>query len=116
MDYLATIPHHLVVLNRMLKPTASSYLHYESIASRYLKVLMDAVFGPTSFRSEIDWKRSCGKSAEIPRYPSMWRIGSSAPRHCRLRGGRQDKPRSCCSRRLEDIDAPVPVATFTGID
>ena len=41
----------------MLKPTGSIYLHCDPTASHYLKLLMDAVFGPASFRNEIVWKR-----------------------------------------------------------
>jgi hypothetical protein len=47
-----------VELRRVLKPTGSIYLHCDPTASRYLKLLMDAVFGPRAFRSEITWKRA----------------------------------------------------------
>ena len=36
----------LVELRRVLKPTGSIYLHCDPTASHYLKMLMDAVFGP----------------------------------------------------------------------
>jgi site-specific DNA-methyltransferase (adenine-specific) len=42
----------------VLKPTGSIYLHCDPTASHYLKILMDAVFGPVSFRNEIIWKRT----------------------------------------------------------
>ena len=57
MAYLTMMAHRLVELNRVLKPTGSIYLHCDPTASHYLKMVMDAVFGPTRFRSEITWKR-----------------------------------------------------------
>jgi len=47
----------LVELRRVLKPTGSIYLHCDPSASHYLKMLMDAVFGPENFRNEIIWQR-----------------------------------------------------------
>ncbi|HDS30274.1 MAG TPA: site-specific DNA-methyltransferase, partial [Firmicutes bacterium] len=38
------------------------YLHCDPTASHYLKILMDAVFGPANFRSEIIWKRTSAHS------------------------------------------------------
>jgi site-specific DNA-methyltransferase (adenine-specific) len=48
----------LVELRRVMKPTASIYLHCDPVASHYLKMLMDAVFGPDNFLSEVIWKRT----------------------------------------------------------
>ena len=56
--YLAMMAPRLVELRRVLKPTGSIYLHCDPTASHYLKVLMDAVFGPVNFRNEIVWKRT----------------------------------------------------------
>lgn len=55
--YLTMMAPRLVELRRVMKPTASIYLHCDPTASHYLKVLMDAVFGPRNFRSEIIWQR-----------------------------------------------------------
>ncbi len=52
----------LVELRRVLRPTGSIYLHCDPTASHYLKILMDAVFGPVNFRTEIVWKRSSAHS------------------------------------------------------
>ncbi len=62
MAYLAMMAPRLVELSRVLKPTGSIYLHCDPTASHYLKLLMDAVFGPRSFRTEIVWKRSSAHS------------------------------------------------------
>jgi DNA modification methylase len=58
MAYLAMMAPRLVELRRVLKETGSIYLHCDPTASHYLKILMDAVFGPQFFRTEIIWKRS----------------------------------------------------------
>ena len=58
LAYLAMMAPRLVELRRVLKPTGSLYLHCDPTASHYLKVLLDAVFGPARFRTEIIWKRT----------------------------------------------------------
>jgi len=62
MAYLAMMAPRLIELRRVLKPTGSIYLHCDPTASHYLKILMDAVFGPQFFRNEIVWKRSSAHS------------------------------------------------------
>ncbi len=58
MAYLAMMAPRLVELRRVLKDTGSIYLHCDPTASHYLKLLMDGVFGPQFFLTEIIWKRS----------------------------------------------------------
>src|SRR5713226_659754 len=62
LAYLTMMAPRLVELHRALKQTGSIYLHCDPTASHYLKLLLDAVFGPTNFRSEIIWKRSTAHS------------------------------------------------------
>jgi DNA modification methylase len=62
MAYLAMMAPRVVELRRVLKSTGSVYLHCDPTASHYLKILMDAVFGPVSFRNEIIWKRTSAHS------------------------------------------------------
>jgi site-specific DNA-methyltransferase (adenine-specific) len=58
LAYLVMMAPRLVELRRVMKPTASIYLHCDPTASHYLKILMDAVFGPANFQNEIIWKRT----------------------------------------------------------
>ncbi len=58
LAYLAMMAPRLVELRRVMKPTASIYLHCDPTASHYLKMLMDSVFGVRYYRSELIWKRS----------------------------------------------------------
>jgi DNA modification methylase len=62
LAYLAMMAPRLAELRRVLKPTGSVYLHCDPTASHYLKLLLDAVFGPQNFRTEITWKRSSAHS------------------------------------------------------
>jgi DNA modification methylase len=61
LAYLAMMAPRLLELHRVLKPTGSLYLHCDPNASHYLKLLLDAVFGPERFRNEIIWKRTSGR-------------------------------------------------------
>lgn len=56
--YLVMMTQRLVELHRVMKPTASLYLHCDPTASHYLKVMLDAIFGPRMFRNEIVWRRT----------------------------------------------------------
>ncbi len=56
MAYLAMMAPRLVELRRVLKRSASLYLHCDPTASHYLKVLLDGVFGPACFRNEVIWR------------------------------------------------------------
>ncbi len=47
----------LVELHRVLKPTGSIYLHCDPTAGPYLRVIMDAVFGPKCLVNEVTWRR-----------------------------------------------------------
>ena len=58
MAYLVMMTARLIELHRVLKQTGSLYLHCDPSASHYLKIILDAVFEPGSFRNEIIWKRS----------------------------------------------------------
>ncbi len=72
MAYLAMMAPRLVELRRVLRTSGSIYLHCDPTASHYLKVLMDAVFGPPAFRNELVWKRtpfSGSSKARARQYP-----------------------------------------------
>ena len=62
LAYLVMMAPRLVEHRRVMKTTASIYLHCDTAASHYLKMLMDAVFGPVNFKTEIVWKRSSAHS------------------------------------------------------
>ena len=70
MAYLAMMAPRIAELHRVLKPTGSIYLHCDPTASHYLKLLMDALFGPRNFRNEITWKRTTSHNDARRNYSS----------------------------------------------
>ena len=62
LAYLAMMAPRLVELRRVLKPTGTLLLHCDPTASHYLKLMLDAIFGPKRFLNEISWKRSSAHS------------------------------------------------------
>ena len=72
-SYLIMMGVRMIEMRRILKETGSIYLHCDSTAGHYLKMLMDAVFGPKRFRSEIIWNRTTNtgsSKARARRFPS----------------------------------------------
>ena len=70
MSYLLYMGPRLIEMHRILKPTGTLYLHCNQVASHYLKIQMDDIFGAKNFASEIIWRsstssgfRSAGKKA-----------------------------------------------------
>jgi site-specific DNA-methyltransferase (adenine-specific) len=70
MAYLAMMAPRLAELHRVLRPSGSLYLHCDPSAGHYLKVLLDAVFGPQNFRNEIVWRRT-GTHNDARRFASV---------------------------------------------
>ena len=58
MAYLVMMAIRIVEMHRILKSTGSLYLHCDSAASHYLKIVLDAIFGTKNFRNEIVWQRT----------------------------------------------------------
>ena len=67
LAYLAMMAPRLLQLHKVLKPTGNIFLHCDSTASHYLKMLMDSVFGAQHFRNEIIWKRTPSKGLSTRR-------------------------------------------------
>src|SRR5205823_201670 len=62
LSYLTMMAPRLIELHRVLRRTGSLCLHCDPTASHYLKLLLDAVFGPEHFQAEIIWKRTSAHS------------------------------------------------------
>ena len=69
-SYLTMMAVRLLEMRRVLKDTGSIYLHCDSTASHYLKLLMDGVFGVGNFRNEITWRRTNAKGLAFKGYPN----------------------------------------------
>lgn len=70
LAYLVEMAVRLVELHRILKPTGSLYLHCDPTASHYLKLVLDAVFGPSNFVAEIIWQRTNARGT-VGRWPRL---------------------------------------------
>jgi site-specific DNA-methyltransferase (adenine-specific) len=70
LSYLVMMAARLIEIHRVMKPTGSIYLHCDPVASHYLKVLSDGLFGVTNFRNEITWQRTGAKGSPMGRLPS----------------------------------------------
>ena len=55
LNYLIYMTERLILMQKVLSPTGSIYLHCDPTASHYIKVMMDAVWGRSNFRNEIVW-------------------------------------------------------------
>ena len=68
-SYLTYMAARLMEMPRLLKPTGTIYLHCDPKMSHYLKLVMDAIFGPRNFRNEIVWCYSGGgqPKSDFPR-------------------------------------------------
>ena len=70
MAYLAMMSVRLIEMHRVLAPTGSLFLHCDPTASPYLRILLDAVFGPERFINELIWRRTTPKGLAFTRFAS----------------------------------------------
>ena len=54
-SYILSMADRLQAIYRGLKPTGSIYLHCDSTANYFLRMIMDCIFGRNRFRREITW-------------------------------------------------------------
>ena len=70
MSYVVYMAQRIIQMHRVLKTTGSFYLHCDTTASHYLKIVLDQIFGEKNFRNEIDWVYN-RFSRRGDAYPSM---------------------------------------------
>lgn len=79
-EYLAYLRVRLLEMKRVLKDTGNIFLHCDTSAGHYLRVLLDEVFGEGNFRSEIIWayKRwSNSKRGLLPNHQTIYYYSKS---------------------------------------
>ena len=101
LAYLAMMAPRLVELRRVLKPTGSIYLHCDPTASHYLKMLMDAVFGPGQFRNEIIWLRATPRGHAFTRFASSHDVIFF---YCKTATSKWNQEAALLSYDLADLD------------
>ena len=70
MSYVVYMAQRIIQMHRVLRTTGSFYLHCDTTASHYLKIVLDQIFGEKNFRNEIDWVYN-RFSRRGDAYPSM---------------------------------------------
>ena len=70
MAYLVMMTPRLVEMRRVLNETGTLYLHCDTTASHYLKIVLDCIFGAERFQNEVIWQRTTSKSHAYTRFPS----------------------------------------------
>ena len=61
-SYLEMITPRLILMRELLNETGSIYVHLDWHVEHYVKIVMDEVFGKSSFRNEVIWKRTTSHS------------------------------------------------------
>ena len=62
MAYLTNMAIRIYFLKKKLKDSGSIFLHCDTTASHYLKIILDNIFGNQNFINEIVWKRTTAHS------------------------------------------------------
>ena len=68
MAYVVMMAPRLLELRRKLKRTGSLFLHCDPVASHYLKLILDVIFGAANFRNEVVWQRSLAKGDAVRKF------------------------------------------------
>jgi site-specific DNA-methyltransferase (adenine-specific) len=68
--YIEFMRPRCVELHRVLKKTGSFYYHCDWHASHYVKIMLDQIFGPNQFQTEIIWRRTNAKGLAFRSFPN----------------------------------------------
>jgi DNA modification methylase len=71
LAYLVMMTARLIELHRVLKPAGVLVLHCDPTASHYLKIILDAIFGPENFVNELIWRRTATKGDAKRKFGSV---------------------------------------------
>ncbi|MDR0926134.1 MAG: HNH endonuclease [Ignavibacteria bacterium] len=71
-SYLTYMAQRMIEMHRILKDTGSLYLHCDTTAAHYLKILLDRIFGKNNFRNEIVWCYENKMSAARKQFPRTY--------------------------------------------
>lgn len=61
-EFVEFLRKRLVLIHELLADDGVLYLHLDTNKVHYMKAVLDEIFGPTNFRTEIIWKRSTAHS------------------------------------------------------
>ena len=75
LAYITMMTIRLIEMRRLLKKNGNICLHCDPLASHYIKIVMDAIFGARSFKNELVWLRAGAKNKGSQHAPK--KFGSS---------------------------------------
>lgn len=111
LAYLVMMAPRLVELRRVMKSNGSIYLHCDSTASHYLKLLMDAIFGTKYFLDEIIWhyKTSGGAPQKtlIRDHDTIFRYCKGAMKSITWNAPREPWPEATLKKWQRDEDGRI---------
>ncbi len=64
-SFLDMLYPRLLLMKRLLSSTGTIYIHCDSTASHYIKIITDEIFSPENFQAEIIWKRTTNKGTSF---------------------------------------------------
>jgi len=70
-SWITLMENRLMLGKRMLEENGSFYLHLDSNADYYGKILLDRNFGKNCFRVKITWKRHTGPKIQSLHFPNI---------------------------------------------
>jgi len=79
-SYLAMIVPRLCLMRELLSDRGSIYIHLDSHVCHYVKLILDQIFSPAMFRSEIIWRRSNSAQQNTDQYGPIHDVIFSTPK------------------------------------
>lgn len=62
--FLSFMSVRLIEMHRILKPTGSLYLHCDTDANAYLRLMLDSIFGRQNILGEVVWNKANGAKSK----------------------------------------------------
>jgi DNA modification methylase len=104
--YIDWMRERVYELRRVLRPTGTFYLHCDSHAGHYLKVMLDDIFGQRNFMDEIIWHYQTSSGAPKKRlhrnHDTIFRYAASNPQRVTWNHPREPWPEQTLKKWQKD--------------
>ena len=71
LAYISMLAIRVVEMRRVLRDTGSLYLHCDSTASHFIRLVLDLIFTPECYRNDITWVRTNAHNFKSRIYPRV---------------------------------------------
>lgn len=82
-SYLIYMAVRLIEMKRLLRDTGSIFLHCDTYANSYLRLLMDALWGEEHLRNEIVWGYTSASTSKAKQFPRKHDTNTGTQRETR---------------------------------